>query len=387
MSLTLFISLIAFALSFCLTGLTLIVAKKKRWFDFHDSRKVHQGNVPRLGGIGFCLTFFIMIIVIELVSPNTLVGSRLLPVCIGGLSCFLIGIRDDFKSIPSRYRLIVQCFAGVLVSLAGYGFNRMFFFDLSITRMIDNLALLNFFNNIQWLWSVITIFWVVGIINAVNFIDGVDGLSAGFACFASAGYMLFFHYNPGFGSSSILCAVLIASLLGFLVFNWPFPHAKIFMGDGGAYFLGFILATLPLINDNDIIGDLDIASIMAQFDIDGSFINPFKSNIPLFYAAAFMLIPIMDTTFATFWRMHHHIKIDTPDRIHIHHKLMNLKVPALGIDAFIYSLEIIVSLLAVYSSTQSTLPSLFYLFSAYLIVLVFFLVVSRLNSKHEKTLF
>jgi UDP-GlcNAc:undecaprenyl-phosphate GlcNAc-1-phosphate transferase len=143
---------------------------------------------------------------------------------------------------------------------------------------------------------------------------------------------------------------------GFLVFNMPFPKAKIFMGDGGSQFLGFILALLPLINAREE-----------------------SSGLPLLYAAALLSIPILDT-FASIWRrIRDKRRIDTPDRLHIHHKLMYLGFNARGVDATLYGLQIVLGILVFQSTRFKGALSLIFLGAAYIIAIGFFSAIHFVN--------
>jgi UDP-GlcNAc:undecaprenyl-phosphate GlcNAc-1-phosphate transferase len=160
------------------------------------------------------------------------------------------------------------------------------------------------------------------------------------------------------GAGGLLCICLAASLMGFLVFNAPCPKAKIFMGDGGALFLGYVLALLPLIVHRD-----------------GS------QPIPLFYAVALALIPVYDTIAAIWRRIRDHRPIDSPDRAHIHYKLMNLGLSARGVDGALYSLQVVMGLLVIFAVKEraDSVLSLSLLATAYIVPLIFFSVVHFMN--------
>jgi UDP-GlcNAc:undecaprenyl-phosphate GlcNAc-1-phosphate transferase len=155
---------------------------------------------------------------------------------------------------------------------------------------------------------------------------------------------------------ALICLCLSAALAGFLVFNMPFPRAKIFMGDGGSQFLGFVLALLPLIN----VGARPI-------------------RFPLLYAAALLAIPIFDT-FAAIWRrVRDRRRIDDPDKLHIHHKLMNLGFNARGVDCTLYALQIALGVLVCQSLRFTDIRSLIFLGAAYVTAVGFFIAVHFVN--------
>jgi UDP-GlcNAc:undecaprenyl-phosphate GlcNAc-1-phosphate transferase len=262
---------------------------------------------------------------------------------------FVSGVFDDFRPMAPRYKLLMQIIAASLVVLPGYTFHSILF---------ANLGALN------WLGYPLTYFWIVGLTNAVNLIDGVDGLSGGVSALAAVFFAVIFSLTGG-GPMVLICLCLGAALAGFLVFNMPFPRAKIFMGDGGAQFLGFVLALLPLINAGE---------------------EPVR--FPLLYAAALLAIPIFDT-FAAIWRrLRDRRRIDAPDKLHIHHKLMNLGFNARGVDGILYALQIALGVLVCQSMRLRGVPSLIFLGVAYVVAVGFFIVIHFANlsamSKREK---
>jgi UDP-GlcNAc:undecaprenyl-phosphate GlcNAc-1-phosphate transferase len=190
----------------------------------------------------------------------------------------------------------------------------------------------------------------------VNLIDGVDGLAGGIAVLVSLAYALIFASSPITGSITLLCICLAAAIGGFLVFNMPLPKAKIFMGDGGSQFLGFILALLPLIDRGDS-----------------------QQIIPLPYAAALLIIPIFDTISAIWRRTRDGRRIDSPDKLHIHHKLMNLGLDARKVDGVLYGLQIILGILVFISIKLSGVLSLIVLGGTYLLGTTFFIVIHYTN--------
>jgi UDP-GlcNAc:undecaprenyl-phosphate GlcNAc-1-phosphate transferase len=272
------------------------------WFDHVNVRKIHSGNIPRLGGLGFAISFLVFAYITKfryLESPRVLF---LLP----AFALILIsGVRDDFKPMAPYYKMFFHVGAAVFVLLAGCEVKRAFY--------IDSIDFLSFPG-----WSLLryplTILWIVGITNAVNFIDGVDGLAGGVSLLAALSFGGIFNFLGSADGTPLLYFCLASAILGFLVFNAPFPRARIFMGDGGAYFLGFTLALLPLAGDNPV-------------------------KLPLPYTAAVLMIPFLDTTAAVWRRLREHRPIDSPDRAHTHHKLMALGFSSRGIDAVFFTLQ------------------------------------------------
>jgi UDP-GlcNAc:undecaprenyl-phosphate GlcNAc-1-phosphate transferase len=332
-------------ISTIIVALVLRLSHKKSWYDKIDERKIHTGTVPRLGGIGFALSFIIVASFVIFMTPKAHFGLRFIPVIIAMLLTLGYGIFDDFRPLAPRYKLFLQIAAALCVVIPGYNFSRLFYFDTG------------FWAKISWIWYLVALFWLVGLPNALNFIDGVDGLAGGVSALIALSYALIFTSFPETGTIVVLSVCLAFAIGGFLVFNMPFPRAKIFMGDGGSQFLGFILALLPLADMNPV------------------------SDLPLFYAAALLLIPIFDTVAAVWRRLRDGRRIDSPDKSHIHHKLMNLGFNARGIDGVIYGLQIAISTLVFVSVRLRGIPSLLVLGGAYLICILFFVALHYANRR------
>ncbi|MDR3148362.1 MAG: undecaprenyl/decaprenyl-phosphate alpha-N-acetylglucosaminyl 1-phosphate transferase [Treponema sp.] len=332
-----------------MVALILKISRRMAWYDHINDRKVHTGNVPRLGGLGFAVPFIVWSFVITLGITKSGYGFRFLPSLFALALILVSGIRDDFKPMAPRYKLIFQTGAALCALASGYTFKRIVFAGAS-DPLIPGWELLRY---------PISFLWLVGMTNAVNFIDGIDGLAGGVSLLAvlSFGAMV-----PGAsGLTPLLCLCLASAILGFLVFNAPYPRAKIFMGDGGAYFLGFTLALLPLMGDGE-------------------------QSLPIFHAAAVLLIPILDTTAAVWRRLRDGRRIDSPDRSHTHHKLLNLGLSSRRIDALLFSLQIVLGLLVYVSLRIPTLLSLIPLTLAYLAGIGFFIVIHFLNRRCNRVL-
>jgi UDP-GlcNAc:undecaprenyl-phosphate GlcNAc-1-phosphate transferase len=329
-----------------LVALILHLAHQNSWYDYTDDRKSHIGDVPRLGGIGFALTFVIAAVIIIFLTRKLEFVIRFLP-CFAGICLIVVfGVWDDFKPLKPRTKLLIQIIAALCVVISGYTFRRIFYFDGG------------FLENLPWLAYPLTLLWIVGLTNAINLLDGVDGLAGGISAIIALTFgLIFMHYSEN-STAALLCICLLGSIAGFLVFNAPVPKAKIFMGDGGSQFLGFILAILPLLEENDTV-----------------------ASLPLPYAAALLLIPIFDTTAAVIRRIRDKKRIDDPDKAHIHHKLMNLGLNAQAIDTVLLGLQMLLSALVFISLMVEGLLSFVILGIAYLLVLMFFVIIHFMNRR------
>jgi UDP-GlcNAc:undecaprenyl-phosphate GlcNAc-1-phosphate transferase len=121
---------VSFLLSAILVGVMLHLSRIKSWYDKIDERKIHTGDVPRLGGAGFSLAFILIATVINFIAAENHYGFWFLPVIAGMLLTLIFGILDDFRSLAPRYKLLAQIIAALLVVIPDYTFRRLFFFDL-----------------------------------------------------------------------------------------------------------------------------------------------------------------------------------------------------------------------------------------------------------------
>jgi UDP-GlcNAc:undecaprenyl-phosphate GlcNAc-1-phosphate transferase len=344
----------SFFLSFVLVALILKISRRMAWFDHINERKIHTGDIPRLGGLGLAVSFIVFAFIINFFSGESQFGLRFLPVLLAFILILISGIWDDFTPMAPRYKLLFQILAAFCVLIPGYVFKRIFYLD-----GIDLLSV----SPLRFLRYPLTFLWIVGMTNAMNFIDGVDGLAGGVSLLSALIFGGIFISFGVSGATPLLCACLAAAILGFLVFNAPFPRAKIFMGDGGAYFLGFTLALFPLVETGDE-----------------------AANLPIPYAAAVLMIPIMDTIAAVWRRVRDGRRIDSPDRSHTHHKLINLGLSVRRLDATLFALQIGIGILVYAAVKTPGYGSLLFLILAYVLGGGFFIAIHFLNRRKNKTL-
>ena len=273
--------LCAFLISFTTTPIARVLAFKVGAIDVpKDGRRMHKEPVPRMGGLAIFLGYAVTVLIFcEPTKPmiGMLLGAALLVV---------VGIFDDIYSLPALYKLVLQIICATVATLMG---NQIPAVTIS-GRYIPLGA-----------WSIpLTILWITALINAVNLIDGLDGLSCGVSAISSVSLLFsaFFLPEPTI-TILLMTAALAGTCIGFLPFN--FNPASIFMGDTGAMFLGYTLAIL---------------SVQGFFKVNAlmSFWIPF-----LVFA-----LPILDTTSAFIRRVLHKKNPFSPDRGHIHHKLIDM---------------------------------------------------------------
>ena len=225
--------LAAFALSLILTRVCIAVLPRLGYMDIPKGRHIHKVAVPRAGGIGFILAFWITIFLytIKYYSISGLlqepIGQFLVPLAGGSVILFLTGLYDDRYDMPSVIKLMLQIAAGVTLYYLGGGI-----------RTIFNYTLPN------WGALVLTVGRTIGIVNAFNLIDGLDGLAAGLASIASICIAIWTMINSINLPMAVVLLIFCAVCLGFLIYN--FSPARIFMGDTGSMFLGLFFAATSM---------------------------------------------------------------------------------------------------------------------------------------------
>ena len=278
---------IAAGVALLITPGVILLAAKTGAMDAPDARKVHKKPIPRIGGIGIYAAFMVaMLSVLSFVDVTAEVKTEIIGLMVGGSLIVLVGVIDDYKNLPAKVKLVGQIIAAAVLVIA---------FDVRIDFITDPFG---DYIYTEWLAVPLTIFWIVGLTNTVNLIDGLDGLAAGVATIAAVTIMM-----VALQQSIMLVAVLTAALagaaFGFLYYN--FNPARIFMGDSGSMFLGFMLTGIS------VIGAVKSAATIALI-------------VPILALG----LPILDTTFAIVRRYRGGVPIFKPDKGHLHHRLLDL---------------------------------------------------------------
>ena len=277
-------------LALLITPVVIHIARALKIYDDIDIRKVHTSTIPRIGGIAVFLSAVIAAAVILLLNNNIIEISRsmthrIITLLVTSIFIFLTGFIDDLYGMRSRHKLLAQIAAAMVICLSGI--------------RIDSLNVANILNiNFGWLSFPITIFWIIAITNAVNLIDGLDGLAAGISAIVCA-VIAVFAFSCGQPLMVVLMLALLGSLSGFLFFN--FNPARIFMGDCGSMFLGFVLAS---------------TSVMCTMK-SGTIVGLALPTLALG-------LPIFDTIFSILRRYLGRRGIMSPDRSHLHHILLDI---------------------------------------------------------------
>lgn len=283
--------IIATGVALFITPGVILLAAKTGAMDAPDARKVHKKPIPRIGGLGIYAAFMVTIVsLLNVVDVTDDVMFELTGLIIGGSLIVLVGIIDDYKNLPAKVKLVGQIIAAAVLVIG---------FDVHIDFITDPFGdPLSDYIYTEALAIPLTIFWIVGITNTINLIDGLDGLAAGVSVIASITIFLVAMQQEIFLVAT-LTAALAGSALGFLYYN--FNPARIFMGDSGSLFLGFMLAGIS------VIGAVKCATTIALI-------------VPILALG----LPILDTTFAIVRRYRGGVPIFKPDKGHLHHRLLDL---------------------------------------------------------------
>lgn len=274
---------IAFLIAIITVPLVRKICIKKGLYDVPGDRKIHKTPVPRLGGVAIWFSVTVTMAILILWFWDYPHGNALSGMFLGGTLIFIVGVIDDLKNLSPKTKLLFQILAA---SIAYYFGVQILSIHIPFVEGAIPLGLLSI---------PITILWIVLICNAVNFIDGVDGLAGGVTAITALtlGVVAFYTAQP---VAAVVAAVIAGTMLGFLVFN--FHPAKIFMGDSGALFTGFILASLA------VTGVLKTVAVTLLIPI------------------IILSVPLLDITYAVFRRISKGKSPFKADGDHIHHRLL-----------------------------------------------------------------
>ena len=281
---------ISMVIAYITSPLSIRIAHKLGVIDRpKDARRVHKKPIPRFGGMAIFLGSM------AAMSIPAGMNEKIKIAMIGGALMYLLGISDDIKNLKPAVKFLGQWGIATLVYILGVRITFIGnYFGADVTGPHANVILS------EGVAYIITVFWIVGITNAVNLMDGLDGLAAGCTAIMSLSlaYVAYIH-GMRLGSMPV-CIALVAvagGCLGFLPYN--FSPAKTFMGDGGALYLGYMIAVLS------VISPLKRATVVGAL-------------IPMLTLA----VPIFDTSLAMLRRALRHESIMKADKGHLHHHLM-----------------------------------------------------------------
>jgi len=275
---------LAFIVALIMTPVSIKIAHKVGALDIpKDQRRMHKKAMPLLGGMAIFLGTMIALLVFDIVN------KRIRFAMLGGTLMYILGVVDDLKDLKASVKFTCQTAIAVLMYILGL---RITFISNYFGTGHLNFGAISCF--------VITVLWIVGITNTINLIDGLDGLAAGISAIAALciAYVAYIHGTiNGMVPVCLAMMALAGACIGFLPYN--FYPAKTFMGDGGALFLGFMIAILS------VVGPLKRSTMVAVI-------------VPVVALA----IPIFDTSFAILRRVVNRQHIMQADKGHLHHRLI-----------------------------------------------------------------
>lgn len=316
----------AFVISFAFTFATTPLARRLAFrigqgaVDIpKDARRMHKKPTPRIGGLA--IVFGFMVATLCFAQPSRQLFGTLL----GTAIIVVMGFIDDCKDLPAKLKFIIQIIAALVVIFVG---------DIKIDVFTNPNILSDnpYWVLPTWLSVGITVIWIVFITNAVNFIDGLDGLAAGVSAIMSVS-LVFISIRVGEYSIALLGIALMGSCFGFLPYN--LNPAKIFMGDTGSTFLGFMLATL---------------SIQGVF----------KSYAVISFAVPLLILglPLFDALFAMIRRIIHGESPMKADRGHLHHRLVDMGFSQKQTVFILYAISGVLGITAVLLAESGVLRAL-----------------------------
>ena len=335
----------AFVLACALTYVVIVFCNKKGIYDEVDGRKVHTGNIPRLGGIALFSVFFILAVIYTILNRQQ-ADKNLLYILAGGILIFITGVLDDLYNFRAKVKFVLQIISALCVAISPYNFTHIMSWQLPVI-----------------LGKVITFGWLLFGMNAYNLIDGLDWLCSGLSLLALIPMAVITWANHSL--VSILICILCAAIAGFMV--WNKPTAKTFLGDGGSQTLGFFVTVVPLLYMQDV----------------------FFNYTKLFYGLLLTSIPFIDVIAAIIRRTRDHRRIFSPDRAHIHHKLLNIGASKIGALSIIFAFQFFIDFIAVLAYQLSLSRETFklvyiVLLSAYALIIVAFCVLHYVNRHFNK---
>ena len=336
--------ILAAVVSFAATPLVKSLAFKVGAVDVpKDNRRMHKVPIPRLGGLAIFLAFMFSVLLFADID------REIQGILLGAVMIVVLGVLDDILTLQALPKFAVQILAAVVVVLHGV---RIEFLTNPIPHGAATYLVLP-----GWLSVALTVVWIVAITNAVNFIDGLDGLAVGVSGI-SAATMLVVALIVAENNIAIIMAALLGACLGFIPYN--FNPAKIFMGDTGSTFLGFILATV---------------SIQGLF----------KLYAIISFAVPFLIlgIPIFDICFAIIRRVAKGQNPMQADRGHVHHRLIDMGFSQKQSVAITYMLTAILGLAAVVLTTSGEVKALILIGSVFVVGAIGFQLIFVYPAKHH----
>lgn len=304
---------------------------------------MHKVPIPRLGGLAIFIAFLLSVLIFADID------RQMRGILLGAVMIVVLGVMDDIMALKALPKLIVQILAAGVAVYHG-----------CVIQFLSNPNVFSArtYMDLGWLSIPLTIMWIVAITNAVNFIDGLDGLAVGVSAISTASLIVIALLVKEVNIALILCA-LFGACLGFIPYN--LNPAKIFMGDTGATFLGYIMATL-------------------------SITGLFKMYAIISFAVPFLIlgVPIFDICFAFFRRIAKGQNPMVADRGHVHHRLIDMGFSQKQAVAICYMLTAILGLSAVVLTSSGALKALILIGAVFVVGAIGFRVIFAGMKKAEQ---
>ena len=298
----------AMLVTFLTTPLVRAFARAKNWVAIPGERKVHTVPTPDVGGIAMFAGVVVALALawrMDRFSGLFEGNSESVGVLLGAALILVVGVIDDVREISAPARVVATIATGMILVWFGV---TMFYFRIPF------LGVLQLSND--WV-PIVTVVWLLAMTQAVNLIDGLDGLAAGIVAIGSLAFFIYSRHLSGLGLLSepnigpLVAIITVGVCIGFLPFN--FNGASIFMGDGGAYLLGFLVAV-----STSVVGGRADPTTQAFSGQTYFFLAPIA--IPLIILG----VPVFDVLFAIIRRVSKRQGFATADKGHLHHRLINL---------------------------------------------------------------
>ncbi len=280
----------AFLLSAGLTPLVRRLALKLKITDKPESaeRKVHQKATPLLGGAAVCLSSLSVMVIVNcsgLANFSAISGGLFFAIILASAIIMIGGFLDDKYDLKPYEQIIFPVSAIVVVLLSGLHIGY-------VTNPLGAVGAVIYFSG--WIGVAIAGLWLLGMMYTTKFLDGLDGLASGVSVIASLFiFLTSLRWDAPLSATGIWALALLGASLGFLLFNWQ--PAKIFLGEGGSIFIGFMLAVLSILTGSKIITTLLV-----------------------------MGLPALDVLWVIVARLRHHKSPFSGDREHLHYRLLSL---------------------------------------------------------------
>ncbi len=336
---------VAFLIAFATTPAVIALANKIKAIDVpKDERRVHKKPIPLIGGLAIFYGFAVSVLCFAVMDKPTM------GILIGSLIMVTVGVIDDMRDMNAKLKLLFQIISALIVVAFGV---EVEYIANPLSKWIGpeyiNLGL----------WSVpLTIIWIVGVTNAINLIDGLDGLAVGVSSIASVALLSLTILSQNL-NAAILVAALAGAGFGFLPYN--FNPAKIFMGDTGSTFLGFVLACIS------------IQGLMKMYAV-----------ISIAVPVLILGLPIFDTAFAILRRVAKKKSIMSPDRGHLHHRLIDMGFSQRQAVTILYTLTSLLCLTAVVMALKDAMRGLILVLAVLFVLVVSVVIMEPKEHKNDE---